>query len=66
MEIVTEEWADIARRVEQVRRQVMLNKARLLENQIRLALLKIENDELEKLVYNSPYSSKPWKEELDA
>ena len=66
MEIVTEEWADIARRVEIVRRQVMLNKALLLENQIRLALLKIENDELEKLVYNTPYSSKPRKEELDA
>jgi hypothetical protein len=61
-----DEWADIARRIENVRRQVLINKAHLLENQIRLLILKLDNDELEKRVYNSPFSRKPKKEELDA
>jgi hypothetical protein len=61
-----DEWADIARRIENVRRKVLINKAHLLENQIRLLILKLDNDELEKRVYNSPFSRQPKKEELDA
>lgn len=61
-----EEWADIARRIENIRRQVLINKANLLENQIRLLILKFDNDELENRVYNSPFSQQPKKEELDA
>lgn len=61
-----DERADIARRIENVRRKVLINKANLLENQIRLLTLKLDNDELENRVYNSPFSQKPKKEELDA